>query len=583
MAVNEFDQSKGQQYVSTYAPIPLGMIAQLAAKKQAGYDNALDDIEKTKGLLQVKADPNNIQERDKWTQDTNKGIDTFAQRALKEGWTPQLEREWNKYKNSKMNDPNRLNMEESYKQYEAYSKDRQKQVADGTYLGSLDPYMASQRKQGQEGVIPYYHTGLESRLDWDKSAKDVMGKINSETLLDNTVFEYGSDGSIKKIKRNQEGVALQKLERLAQQKTLDYYNSKEGNQVFRHLVNSGMSKEEAFKELTKKLVTANMQQVGINVNNSEDMSWMPGYVKIQRDADKTNTSLSEGINNEENADLSFMNEMKFTSKGDLQIPTKNKPVGSTTQIDPRNPVITPAVDNAQDLNKMKDQVRFIMDIQKQYPELKGLSPKETVEAYKKAHKALSNEAIPLNKITTDAAVSIGKSLARDLKGRTFSILDGTGTVPNSDLATVLDKAGVTEQEFIDKISKEGIGGFTQAGPIPGAYYVNINDRRILISPDNEAMEHFVGSMALNQIRKSFKPGEFYPIQGQNYKVKVTPNISKDGQPSWKYEGIVMNENGEIIKTEELTLDEIRRAERNAFAKSGYLASKLTVMGDQETY
>jgi len=80
-------------------------------------------------------------------------------------------------------------------------------------------------------------------------------------------------------------------------------------------------------------------------------------------------------------------DMKFDSKHNLVVPTTNDHLTNDQLYGEDSGIrgIGKTDKTRFDLNKMKEQVAFIKNIQKQYPELKKLTPEAAVNAYNTAH------------------------------------------------------------------------------------------------------------------------------------------------------------------------------------------------------
>lgn len=271
--INEFDQSQGQNYVSNFVPLPLDNLTRMAAMKQGQYDNALDDIEKTKGLLQLKADPNNINERNIWLKNTNKAIDDFSSKALN-GWTPQLQREWLSFKNSKINDPDRLNMEESYNQYQNYLKDYRELTKDGSIpLNNTYEQVLNERQNKKNGVIPFYHNGLIKKLDWEDAARKTVNDLKEEGLTEKGYVLDPVTQQVITWEQGDIGITPDRLMKEVNMKYNNFLTSDAGKQYEQQLKskNPNATNEQIENQIKNFIYAANSNKVGIKSTKAENV------------------------------------------------------------------------------------------------------------------------------------------------------------------------------------------------------------------------------------------------------------------------------------------------------------------------
>jgi len=294
---------------------------------------------------------------------------------------------------------------------------------------------------------------------------------------------------------------------------------------------------------------------------------------------KTTTTESESMPGTLIKIPDIVDEMKFNNNGELLMP-KNKVVYQ----DPETISDTfgaGSYDTKESLSidRAKNQVNFIVNLKKEHPELKDLESKQVIEAYKGAVKSLKSESIPLNTIGEKAAKSIGESLSRDLNQRKIYLMDDKGQTETGSKDEVLEKLGINQSSLQEQL-RNGVGGYTQAGPSAGAYYVYVNDkndvsRRVIIAADNEMQKIFRTSQSVNEARKSFIKTEVTPFEEfPNYTISVEPSISKDGNANWKYTEVFKDKDGSIISKKPTDLNTIRQEEKKHLETSGYLHSKI---------
>lgn len=583
MAVNRYTEYNPQQYVSNYVPLPLEMMYQGLANKQKQFDTTMDDTYKLQDLMaKVNAIDKHKQYKKQLEDKYYPKIEEIANEITKTGDLTKardikrIAREWE-------HDPLRQELEASYANYQAYAADK---IKKGEKYGEwYDNYLPFTGSDEQGNIAGYRYTGMGEVQDHQKRAHDMMDKVASDALK-SAGFKMNADGTIIKGGSGWEKVAAEKIQQLAQMKSLDFLSTSEGKDYAKMLkyYNPNMSDKDLINQATQYLYDAGANQIFGKSESESDIGFTPWAKDIydQQMANRTTSRQSEAISNPTLDDPT--KDLKFDDKGNL-IPVTFE---EQTYAEPgsngyyEGNIVKRGTGktglNAEETNR---QNLLIATIQKEHPELKGMKPKQVVEAYRKAIKAVSSESIPLQSITNEAASKgIGAAIARNKQGRSFYIQDGSGTTMNGDWKTVIDELGISEEEF-NKHLENGIGGYTQAGATPGAYYVEIptdnnTTRRVLIAPDAEIQAIFRTSQALNTARKSLtrtvvKPfGENYP-----YAIEVIPEIKSDGTPTWKYEEITM-ENGEI-KRSKTDLDQIREAEKKAMESSNYIGTNVTSM------
>jgi hypothetical protein len=170
--------------------------------------------------------------------------------------------------------------------------------------------------------------------------------------------------------------------------------------------------------------------------------------------------------------------------------------------------------------------------------------------------------------------------------RNMYLLDSEGKTEDGTKETVLKELGLNDKELSEQIKKNGIAGYTQAGPTPGGLYVDVKDkddktRRVIISQDNEIQKIFTTSYALNKARKTLTPTVVNPYQNNpNIGYQVIPVIHKDGSVTHKYY-LGTTEQGKFKPTQEVNLDDIRKQEREVLKESNYLGSHVEHTKDEE--
>jgi len=418
-----------------------------------------------------------------------------------------------------------------------------------------------------EGLTPITYT--EDFKDWYSGIKSDLDKeLEKETWnrvpnADGSFTDYSTVNS-----QSKEQITRDKVRKLAK----SLVEGSEGifnKQSVRYdkLKNAGLTNDE----IVENLVNSYPGYYSKNIESQKQGRSYTSKAPKQIEEPLLPTSRqSEGINQ----DALFEDETKdfeFNKDGSLKV-SYNQPTVTRTSASLYNdaPIITNK-NKTENTQKLKEQTDFINQLKINNPEFKNLNPKETIEVYRLNKKSVTNESGKLYSISGNASEDIGKSIVKDKQGRNFYLWDGKGRTSNGTLDEVLNELDITEEDF-NKVLEKGIGGFTQAGPVAGAYYVEVpdengNTRRVLISPDANMQDIFKGSQALNEARRSLAPAKVN--LGDGFIIDVKPKLHKNGQPEWEY---VLTDG---VNSEKVTLEEIRELEVKKLMKSGLLKSGIT--------
>lgn len=588
---SRFDIPTPQQYVSQYAPLPLSEISALARDYSDKYHKA---EEAAYGLNDLANHINAIDEHQP------------AKQALLNYYTPKIneltdkiakgtdlltaKRDLNKLQREFVNDPTRIELEKSV----AEKALAQKKMIDlgSKYQKYNDPNANFTGFTTDGKLNPYRFNGMNEAQDHVKRATDMMSGIASDGYdAKNEVWDPNS-GIIVDRHSGRESLTSQKVRGVANQNVENFLRTPEGEDFIRKekYSNPNLDSQTLYKNASDLLYDTAVKQIFSKTKSGIGYNFDPTFKDKQDQAvaNLTTSSQSEAISNN-TEDMATIKGMQFDSKGNLKIPDQTGFVDTGTSKGSTGTMGTSGLTNAKgkDLNKMAEQVAYIKSLQDTHPNLRGLTPQATVEAIKKAHKSVSSESIPLESISNVAAKNIGDAISRNKSQRNFYLADSKGRTDDGTLKTVLDKLDINEEDF-DKALKDGIGGYTQAGPSAGGYYVEVKDndgnsRRVIISPDKEMQTIFRTSQAVNEARKTLNPGLVTPFpENPNYKIAIKPEINKDGSTNWSYTEIITDANGNIKVSSPTTLEEIRKAERQHLQKSGYLGSNLGVLKSNTT-
>lgn len=581
MSVNRYTNLDFNQPVSGRVPMPLDFIYRAGLQKQKDYEDATEQTYKLNDLMATVNAIDAHQPYKKALSDKyHPQIEAIADRIVNSG-DMTAKRDLNKIARQWQNDPIRQELEQSYNNYKLYQQDKIKKGE--KYAEWHDPSLGFQG-QGEAGPNPFRYTGMGERTDHQKRAHDMMAGI-AEDAAKSAGYKLNPDGTIVKGGSGSEHIFTTKVAELANMKAMDFLTTSEGQDYAKQLQynNPGLQNKDLIANAAKYLYDAGANQIFKKTESQSDISFSPIYDDLHKEHaanSLTTTTQSEGIAT--GIGHPTTKEMEFDSKGNLVIPTKQVPIkiGVTDEFGVYDPNKIQYKNEGKDLNKFAEQVKYIKEIQMNHPELKDLSPKETLEAVKKAYKAVETESIPLNSISNLAAKGIGEAIARNMGQRNFYIYDSKGKTIDGTRETVLDELGLTDVELQEQIKKNGVSGFTQAGPTPGGLYIDVKDkkdntRRIIVSQDTEIQKIFSVSHAVNEARKTLTPTVLQPIPGVDYKVAVKPTITRSGYIKWEYMEII---NGIPKPT---TLNDIRKQEKEALKESNYLGSQIQNTKDEE--
>lgn len=602
MPENRFDTSIRPNYVSNHIGLPFAELQGIAAQRQDQQNKAEEETYKLNDLVNSIPTIN----------DPNVGLSNIAiKKTIDAKYAPRVQevsnrivnggdmtalRDLNNLKREMANDPNIIEARNSALNYKAYAEDKAKKG--DKYAIYKDIYRDQPLIDEQGNLKPFRYSGMGEVQDHSEEARKQMAGVkewgydtkNSHLEADGNIYTKDSHG--KYIKDN-------RIRGLADEKAKDFIKTEQGKDFLQLIKyeNPNATSEQLHKRVSDYLFNAGSNQIfsdfggGTEVKETGLATFLAKKAIQDEEANKTTTSQSEALMNAPLSDLTT--DMKFDSKGNLQIPEKSDKVvkqGGRDEFGVWDPNLQVTVSQkGKDLNKMAEHVRMIKDIQTNHPELQGLSPKETIETYNKARKSVSAESIPLESISNVAAKNIGEAISRNKDQRNFYVWDSKGKTDDGTLKTVLNKLDVSEEDF-DKALNNGIGGYTQAGPNAGSYYVEVKDgdgnsRRVMISPDNEMKTMFRTSQMVNEIRKMVQPGTVpvgYDKDGNRVIIDIKPKIKKDGSIEWEYEKQLIDNSDNVLQREKTDLGEIRKDEKDVFKESNYLGTNTGVLKDNTT-
>lgn len=282
-----------QEYVSSYVPLPLELMAKTGAMKQEGYDKALDDAYKMEDLMKkVNAIDKHTQYKKDLENKYYPKIEEIADQITKTGdlskvqEVKRLARQWE-------TDPLREELENSYANYQTYQKDK---IAKGEKYGEYyDNYLPFSGSNKDGSIAGYRYTGMGEQQDHQKKASDMMDKINKDGYL-NDVVNLDQEGNIVGVKKGSEFIAQAKVRNLAKGKVNSFLSTNEGED-FARKVSYYNPKIDINKAAEDYLYEAGANQIFSNSQSGNSFKYAPGYIhsgKVEEEANKNRFTTETG-------------------------------------------------------------------------------------------------------------------------------------------------------------------------------------------------------------------------------------------------------------------------------------------------
>ena len=292
MPSNRFDSSIDKSYVSNYLQLPFGELQAMAAGQQKNYDDSINETYKLKDLMTTVPainDPqlglSNVAAKQKLDAKYSPKLENLSNRITKGDIGAQrelinLKREWS-------SDPERIELENSYKNYQAYKEDKIKKA--GKYDELLDDYR-NQNLYDESGLKPFRYSGMEDKLDIEKRFAESMDKIKEDTKGWD-IESLGADGIKIGRKGQQAGITADKVLNLAQTKVSGILTqTPEGQQFVKKLrkLNPNLTNQEILQEGIKQMFASGSQQIfsDISSGNSVDVTSMWGTLRKEGQDEK---------------------------------------------------------------------------------------------------------------------------------------------------------------------------------------------------------------------------------------------------------------------------------------------------------
>lgn len=282
--VNRFDRPYGQDYVSTYIPLPFQELSAVAARIQDKNDRSLEDIAKTQSLIKINADPKNRENRDLLLNDYNNELSDIAADMIKNGVNQSNQLRLNTVKNKFVNDPRRLQLESNHLNYQKYQKDIEDLKKSNKYdklNATYDPYEFYNTPKGEVKAFDY--TGAQSTTDYYKPAKEMMASIKASGY-DKGTYDFDDSGNVIGKKRGWEGVLRKDVQRVAAAKTplfLQHEDSRYFVDKFLHN-NPEATKIQLYDAAYNYLVKEGENQIFGKSSSDTDFKWAPQDIRDKK-------------------------------------------------------------------------------------------------------------------------------------------------------------------------------------------------------------------------------------------------------------------------------------------------------------
>jgi hypothetical protein len=613
--MNRFDQPSQTQFVNTYTPIPFEQIAQAAMMRQNKYDvgqqqvlQQLSNIESMSGA--TPADKESLEAAKKHMLEV---VDKYA---IQDYSHPEVQRQIWKDVRSKVDPTTLSNIQKNVQSINEYKKLEAQLGTPQEFLKDFSTY--SSAESGLFSGVP------EKGYDY---------RIKEETYFDDLKANKYLDPTTGEIK---EYINDSQITRLAKAGKEDYARSAEGEQRIRaYRIRTGDYDTPA-PDLAYQFLVNTGQEKKYN----EVSGFVPGYAKSKKDLVNTYlpTSPSEVLQKNISIPIEGLNidSIKLNDKGEIErksgnkffhtvgeffktsglkaMPDVNKKIEFT-----QKDIMQYANEHDVSLSKAKEELvrqqggldAYLPTTYKEYKELGekqkidvdnlintypslqsgvengDLTIGNALQQIKLAKRDLQNSTINLVEMSNLANVDLLNDIVNNKMQRTFVIMDGQGVSEKSltRKGGVLDELGYTEAEFDKYLLSEGkqLGGFTQDGPEPGMYYIEVptkkgnSTRRVLISSNDNIKNSTSGSYLINQMVSTMgkgvvRPELIDPQVGKEVAYYVDSDI-QDGQYKYNIKaGYIDNDN--FIPFRDVDITEIKQNEREAIMQSDYLGTNI---------
>lgn len=336
--INRFDTSIDKGYISNRIELPFAELQGIAATQQKNYDDTINETYKLQdmmNLVPVINDPNlglsNVQAKKDLDNKYSQRISEVADKIVKGNDLMSAQRDLNRLKREYVNDPNRIELENSYKNYVTYKDDITKKA--GKYDTLLDDYRG-QQLYGDTGLKPFRYAGMEDKLDIEKRFAETMDKIKEDTK-EWDVESLGQDGIKIGSKGRAAGITEDKVLGLAKTKVVGVLTqTPEGQQFIKKFqrLNPNATQEDILNAGVNLLFSSGAQQIFSDKlsGNSVDVTSMWGALRKEsqdKEAQMASTT-PETLNLIDNGEMSKImpSELsKFYSGNNIDLTNSTDP------------------------------------------------------------------------------------------------------------------------------------------------------------------------------------------------------------------------------------------------------------------
>lgn len=267
MPTNEFDLSVRPEYVSNRLAIPFNELNAMASQHQKEYDNAEESAYKFKDLMaSVKAihDPSlglsNIGAKDALYAKYAPRIESISNEIAKGNNINEANRKLSQLQREWINDPTRVELENSYGNYVKYVEDKTKKG--DKYAIYKDTYRNTPLVDEKGTLKPFRFNGMGDIQDHAEEARAQMKDI-AKSGYDSKNSQLAADGNIYTKDSHGKYVLDTRVDQLAEEKVVPFIQTEKGKDYLELIKyqNPNASQEDIFKQVKSYLKAAGANQI----------------------------------------------------------------------------------------------------------------------------------------------------------------------------------------------------------------------------------------------------------------------------------------------------------------------------------
>ena len=576
---NRFESPIRSQYRSTYVPLPFDDILKAGAMKQQQFNQGADEISATQNMVKINADPGHINQRDALLQNYNNQVEQISQ-GYSETGDPKYLSQARDLQRQYANDPNRLQLESNYKNYEQYQKD----VEDLSKKQEYDPIYDTYKNLpfSPDKIVPFNYTGTKSITNFYQPAHEMMASV-AKSGSDHGAYSIDESGNIINKKSGWEAVARQDINRVAAAKVPLFLSHKD-SQYFKDKFlsqNPNATQDDLNRAAYDYLRREGENQIFSKSNSDSKFDYAPSDIRDE----KNNRVLTHTPTMVNPLQLEKLPEMEFDEKGNIKTSNTNwnyaNNIIGLTGIPRQNMGPSPTEINQE---KIKNE-QLINKIKTAYPSLSNLTPKEVYEKYSSARNNFSQRSFEDINPTGEAKQALveeiigNKEQAGDLFNRAVNVEGGNRDMHVWDgSGGALDQMGYKTKEELMKNLDKTIK-IQPLGPYAGSYVVTGRDadgkqRRLYIEPDSNTKLAFARTNVLSkEIEKMVNDPEYKSQPITINGITFTPEVPLDTKTnSFEPKIKATDPNG---NTEYYKLDDIYKDDEDSYQQSNQIRTNLT--------